>query len=150
MLLVLGGATAAAATSVAIATVPVALEINSSPPAVVAGGVWTWMAGPRNGAAPTTGNAPGARCCAHTWHVGGSVWLFGGYGYDNNGTQAYLSDLWSFNIASRAWTYVLQKAILPSPCTYPLATVQISTQYQSGVFIATSARWPNPGCTALF
>jgi N-acetylneuraminic acid mutarotase len=36
----------------------------------------------------------------------GNFWLFGGYGYDSNGTLCNLNDLWEFDPASSAWTWV--------------------------------------------
>jgi len=36
----------------------------------------------------------------------GTVWLFGGYGYDANGTLGLLNDLWTYNIGQNEWTWV--------------------------------------------
>jgi N-acetylneuraminic acid mutarotase len=51
-------------------------------------------------------NTPGSRSAAISWIDNNNLWLFGGYGYDSNGTQGYLNDLWEYNIASSMWTWV--------------------------------------------
>jgi N-acetylneuraminic acid mutarotase len=59
-----------------------------------------------------SGNTPGARTdCASWTGVGatsGYLYLFGGYGYDVNGTLGFLNDLWKFNLSSDSqnWTWV--------------------------------------------
>jgi hypothetical protein len=67
---------------------------------------WTWMGGSnvvnqkgvygtKGVAAP--GNIPGARWDAISWtDSSGNFWLFGGGGYDSNGTDDLLNDLWEF------------------------------------------------------
>jgi N-acetylneuraminic acid mutarotase len=48
---------------------------------------------------------PGARIYAVTWtDASGNLWLFGGSGYDSNGTAGSLNDLWKFNGGN--WTWV--------------------------------------------
>jgi N-acetylneuraminic acid mutarotase len=55
---------------------------------------------------PTTTNIPGSRENAVSWTDSkGNFWLFGGYGYDSNGTLRNLNDLWEFNPATSAWTW---------------------------------------------
>ena len=75
---------------------------------------WTWVSGSRsrNHAGvygtqgnPESGNVPGARKNAVSWVDGsGDLWLFGGSGYDGDGTQGHLNDLWRFDGA--VWTWV--------------------------------------------
>src|ERR1039458_3561341 len=84
-------------------------------------GVWTWEGG--SGAANTPsraqpgiygtlgaaapGNVPGARVSAARWtDSSGNFWLFGGQGFDSTGEMGYLNDLWEFNPATKAWTWV--------------------------------------------
>jgi N-acetylneuraminic acid mutarotase len=67
---------------------------------------WAWMGG--SGTAtntatygtlgvPAKGNIPGNRVFASTWtDDGGRLWLFGGNGYDGNGNQGHLNDLWEY------------------------------------------------------
>jgi hypothetical protein len=69
------------------------------------GSAWTWMAGDSsNGQFGSYGvkgsksatNTPGARYGSSPWiDKSGGLWLFGGYGVDNN-ALGYLNDLWCF------------------------------------------------------
>lgn len=82
-----------------------------------ASGEWTWVGGSSNadaagvygtqGQASAT-NMPGARTLDSTvWtDASGNVWLFGGYGYDSNGTLDRLNDLWKYSPSSHEWTWV--------------------------------------------
>jgi len=70
------------------------------------GGQWTWVNGSnlisRPGAYGTQGtaaanNTPGARWGTASWVDGsGNLWLFGGDGYDANGTLGFMNDLWKY------------------------------------------------------
>jgi N-acetylneuraminic acid mutarotase len=52
-------------------------------------------------------NVPGSRELAMTWTDGaGHLWLFGGYGYDANGSAGNLNDLWEFDPATRQWAWM--------------------------------------------
>ncbi|MGO9094620.1 MAG: kelch repeat-containing protein [Bryobacteraceae bacterium] len=56
---------------------------------------------------PSAGNIPGSRGTASSWiDSSGHFWLFGGYGYDANGTEGALNDLWEFNPATKEWTWI--------------------------------------------
>jgi N-acetylneuraminic acid mutarotase len=77
---------------------------------------WAWMGGSAStnvagvygmqGAAASS-NAPGARSSAVSWtDPSGNLWLFGGYGYDSNGSLGNLNDLWEFNPTAGEWTWV--------------------------------------------
>jgi N-acetylneuraminic acid mutarotase len=77
---------------------------------------WTWMSGSSTSAqsgvygtsgTPTAGNVPGARKGASSWtDNSGNLWLFGGAGYDANGTSGLLNDLWEFNPSTNLWTWI--------------------------------------------
>jgi N-acetylneuraminic acid mutarotase len=77
---------------------------------------WAWMGGSATtnlaGVYGTQGtaassNAPGSRNSAVSWtDTTGNLWLFGGYGYDVNGSLGNLNDLWEFNPTAREWTWV--------------------------------------------
>jgi N-acetylneuraminic acid mutarotase len=81
---------------------------------------WTWMGGSSalgsNGGqsgvygvlgSPAAGNAPGGRYAAANWtDSSGNLWLFGGWGYDANGTSGYLNDLWEFNPVTSEWAWI--------------------------------------------
>ena len=79
-------------------------------------GEWTWISGASTqgmrglygtqgtGAA---GNAPGARVTAMSWtDASGNLWLFGGFGYDQQGTLDDLDDLWEYTPGTGVWTWV--------------------------------------------
>jgi hypothetical protein len=83
---------------------------------------WTWVGGSDNinqagvygtlGVASAT-NWPGSRQGAVTWvDATGTVWLFGGNGYDSsasyivNPNNSYLNDLWKLNMKTMQWTWV--------------------------------------------
>jgi N-acetylneuraminic acid mutarotase len=77
---------------------------------------WTWISGSdvanRIGIYGTKGtaasdNVPGSRQYSISWaDANGNLWLFGGTGFDKNGAQGNLNDLWKYNIASNRWTWV--------------------------------------------
>jgi N-acetylneuraminic acid mutarotase len=76
-------------------------------------GQWTWMAGPKvmnqkgvYGTLGTSGasNIPGGRSAASYWiDASGNLWLFGGVGYDSNGSSLILNDLWKFSGGQWTW-----------------------------------------------
>jgi N-acetylneuraminic acid mutarotase len=69
-------------------------------------GQWTWVAGSQTNASQgtygtmgiaATGNAPGGRIEDAGWiDKSGNFWIFGGNGYDANGSTGYLNDLWMY------------------------------------------------------
>lgn len=83
---------------------------------------WTWVGGSDTasvyGGAVALGvygtlgiaasnNVPGPRDSAVSWtDGGGNLWLFGGEGFDSNGTEGQLNDLWEFSPTSKEWTWV--------------------------------------------
>jgi hypothetical protein len=74
---------------------------------------WTWIAGANTvaqvGTYPATrGNpgTPGARRGAASWiDSSGTLWFFGGFGYDSqvNGTESVLNDTWKFTGGQWIW-----------------------------------------------
>jgi N-acetylneuraminic acid mutarotase len=63
---------------------------------------------------PAAGNIPGGRDVDATWtDTSGNLWLFGGSGYDANGTLGLLDDLWKFNPSTNAWTWMGGSSTLP-------------------------------------
>ena len=78
---------------------------------------WTWMRGSSNccqagvygtQGVPDPNNMPGARGENFwTWvDTAGDLWLYGGLGYDVNGINEVMSDLWRYNIANDEWTWM--------------------------------------------
>lgn len=58
----------------------------------------------------SSANVPGGRFSGVTWiDASGNLWLYGGDGYDSDGVNGYLNDLWMFDPKSGArgaWTWV--------------------------------------------
>ncbi len=88
----------------------VTYTITGNPPQA-----WAWMSGSSQvnaaGVYGTLGvfsnGTPGARYSAANWaDQNGNLWLFGGYALDSAASGGYSNDLWQFNIASRAWTWM--------------------------------------------
>ncbi len=77
---------------------------------------WTWISGSEsineNGTYGTLGesdpaNVPGARSRAVSWYDSdGNLWLFGGRGRDNTGSEDRLNDLWRFDLDTKEWTWI--------------------------------------------
>ena len=97
---------------------------------VVCVGEWAWMGGDKslgfNGGhagvyaaqgASTPTNIPGSREQSASWNdASGNLWLFGGYGYDANGTGGQLNDLWKFDSTKGTngeWTWVSGSSVTP-------------------------------------
>lgn len=78
------------------------------------GSNWTWVSGSntaqQSGAygtkgAPDVANVPGARLAAVGWiNVSGDLLLFGGFGFDSDGSVGSLNDLWRFD--GSTWTWI--------------------------------------------
>jgi uncharacterized protein (TIGR03437 family) len=55
--------------------------------------------------APATSNYPGARSYPASWRApGGNLYVFGGEGYNTQGTLWYLDDMWEYSAG--AWTWM--------------------------------------------
>ena len=78
--------------------------------------LWTWMAGDTvfgtgssygTPGVAASGNKPGGRTNGSAWvDRSGNLWLFGGDGYDANGNNGKLSDLWKFSPSDGLWAYM--------------------------------------------
>jgi len=79
-------------------------------------GEWAWEAGPKSrlqaGVYGPPGEAaakavPGGREEMSAWpDAAGGLWLFGGYGLDDNGATGRLNDLWRYDVAAGAWAWM--------------------------------------------
>ena len=81
---------------------------------------WTWIGGSNVVSAqvgqpgsygawiePSASSYPGSRQSATGWtDANGNFWLFGGLGYDVNGTSGYLNDLWQYNPTTGLWAWM--------------------------------------------
>ena len=82
----------------------------------IASGQWTWVKGtslPGQGGVygtkgiADTANRPGMRQGAFSWtDNAGRLWLSGGSGYATGSNYGNLNDLWMFDPAANAWTWV--------------------------------------------
>jgi hypothetical protein len=88
---------------------------------------WTWIKGDiaveqvgiygTKGIANAT-NKPGARYVSTSWtDQSGNLWLFGGYGYDEN-NSGDLDDLWKYNPLTNEWTWVSGDKVIDQPGVY--------------------------------
>lgn len=85
---------------------------------------WTWTGGSNTAnqpgvygtlGTPATANTPGSRNGAATaTDSAGNVWLFGGLGFDVNGNEGDLNDLWKFNPSTKEWTWIGGSGISPT------------------------------------
>ncbi len=66
---------------------------------------------------PSASNLPGGRSGAMGWvDSAGNLWMFGGQGYDANGTLGFLNDLWKYDPSTGQWTWEGGSDTVPS-CT---------------------------------
>jgi len=94
--------------------------------------VWTWMSGSSLGSAaggargvygtqgvPAASNAPGHRIQAVSWtDPAGNLWLFGGNGFDSNGNEGQLNDLWKYDTTNGQWAWMSGSPIGNAPAVY--------------------------------
>ncbi|MGA2071482.1 MAG: hypothetical protein ABSG97_09040 [Sedimentisphaerales bacterium] len=77
------------------------------------------------------GNTPGARGYSVSWtnaeSTSGYLYLFGGNGYDANGTFGLLNDLWRFNTSSTNWTWLSGSSLINQYGVYGTMGVSSST-----------------------
>jgi len=76
-------------------------------------GNWTWIKGAltqgqlgnyATQGVPGVDNTPGARSLSVSWtDSAGALWLFGGNGYDGEGTVGWLNDLWKYETGNWTW-----------------------------------------------
>ena len=86
-------------------------------------GEWTWMTGSSSGncalyqcgqigvfgtlGVPAATNVPGSRWGGVGWtDSAGNLWLFGGYGFDDEGHDAESNDFWRYNPSTNVWTWM--------------------------------------------
>lgn len=103
---------------------------------------WTWMKGDytvnEQGIYGTQGipgatNKPGARRGAIGWtDTNGNLWLFGGRGFDNAGTEGHLDDIWKYNTATNQWTYVQGSMLADQIGMYGTAGVSSPNVHPAG------------------
>ncbi len=108
----------------------------------VSSGQWVWVGGSdlitRPGVYGTKGtphadNWPGSRHAGAAWRDGdGNLWLFGGYGYDANGANGALNDLWRYNVGTGQWTWISGSNSRNQPGTYGTKGVAAAANVPGG------------------
>jgi N-acetylneuraminic acid mutarotase len=86
---------------------------------------------------PGSGNSPGGREAPASWtDKNGNLWLFGGVGFDSDGTKGSLNDLWKFDPSTLEWVWVSGSSTVPG-----------TNEGQSGVYgkLGTPAAGNVPG-----
>jgi hypothetical protein len=100
---------------------------------------------------PAAGNLPGGRSVSSAWiDHGGNLWLFGGTGYDGNGTFGTLNDLWKYQPANAIQVPAATPAFSVTPGTYTaIQTVSISDSTSGAtVYYTTDGTTPTTNSTA--
>jgi len=97
---------------------------------------WTWMSGSdipdQSGVYGTKGitnstSIPGSRYYAASWSTGSAFWLFGGTGFDSNGSNSSLNDLWKYDVSTGNWTWVSGSNLTIQPGNYGSLGIPSST-----------------------
>ena len=111
-------------------------------PATGPSGSWTWATGANVAGAwgvygtqgtPSVSTSPGSRNAPVTWRdAAGSLWLFGGLGYDTAGSGGSLNDLWKFAPANSEWTWVGGASTVNPPGSYGTLGVAAGTSQPGG------------------
>ena len=123
--------------------------------------MWTWMNGSNIcmsstgakgqpgvygmlGVASST-NVPGGRGSATTWTTpDGTLWMFGGSGFDSTDHAGALNDLWSFSPSTKMWTWVSGSNTLGA--LYSMGQVGVyGTQGQASAANTPGGRWASSG-----
>jgi N-acetylneuraminic acid mutarotase len=74
---------------------------------------WPGVYGTRGASSPK--NSPGGRKGASGWtDRAGNLWLFGGYGFDSEGTQGSLNDLWEYDPLAMTWVWKNGTSTVPA------------------------------------
>jgi len=116
-------------------------------------GEWTWIAGSRIAATNQSGiygtqgmaapgNIPGARQYAVSWtDASGNFWLFGGSGFDANGNEGNLSDVWKYSAGQ--WTWMAGSDVVNQPAIYGIQGTPSAGNTPGGRYGASS--WTDVG-----
>ncbi len=84
-------------------------------------------------------NVPGGRASASSWtDSAGNFWLFGGSGFDSNGTSGLLNDLWEFNPSILQWAWMGGSTTVGAQAVYGTLGVPAAGNTPGGVSDPTS------------
>jgi N-acetylneuraminic acid mutarotase len=111
-------------------------------------GQWTWEGGSDtvNAAgiygtlgAASASNAPGARYDSSSWtDSSGTLWLFGGFGYDSTGALGALNDLWQYSPSTGLWTWVSGGSAANATGVYGTQSTAAATNLPGARYSASS------------
>lgn len=112
---------------------------------------WTWVKGSQlpnqsgiygTQGVPSVTNNPGSRTMgAVSWtDQSGDLWLFGGFGFDVNGSSGRLNDLWRYNISTNEWTWMKGSPTVNSSGSYGIQQLP-SALNEPPARRETSASW---------
>jgi N-acetylneuraminic acid mutarotase len=120
---------------------------------------WTWISGDSIGGVrgvygvlgiPDPLNKPGGRMQSVSWtDNAGNLFLFGGQGYDANGSFNNLNDLWKYDPVTNLWTWMKGSKLVNGTGSYGTRG-QFSATNTPGNRIVASAMTDNSGNFWLF
>ena len=109
---------------------------------------WTWVSGGNTGGQAGTygtkgtadaANVPGGRYKAVSWiDSSGRLWLFGGNGFDSDASLSDLNDLWKFDPATLAWTWISGSDTGDPYGTYGTLGTAATSNYPGGRYAAVT------------
>lgn len=87
---------------------------------------------------PGTANRPGGRNNAIGWKDSkGNLWLFGGYGYDEDSTEDFLNDLWQYTIHNDQWQWMWGDSIVNQQGVYGVRGIAGSANKPGGKVLSS-------------
>jgi N-acetylneuraminic acid mutarotase len=105
-------------------------------------GLWTWVGGTARVDGSGTygsigvaaaGNVPGARASASArTDASGNLWLFGGTGFDAQGNDGRLGDLWRFTPSTALWTWMGGASVVNPQGSFGVLGVASATAIPGG------------------
>lgn len=120
-------------------------------------GQWKWIKGSQHnnqtGTYGTQGiaassNVPGARSKAQFGEWNGKFFLFGGYGYDQNGNKGNLNDMWEYDPQTNNWKWLKGSKTKDAPTNAGTTGVFNSNNHPGGRNAGTS--WVNNNSFYVF
>ncbi|HMK25824.1 MAG TPA: kelch repeat-containing protein [Chitinophagaceae bacterium] len=108
---------------------------------------WTWIKGDDDveltgiygtKGIPDAANKPGARYVSSSWtDHSGNLWLFGGYGYDENNSGS-LNDLWKYDPSTNQWTWISGDKLIDQTGVYGTQGVSNPSNKPGARYVSSS------------
>ncbi len=124
----------------------------------IASNQWKWLSGSKmideSGSygvrgTPSAANVPGAREGASGAAVGGSYYLFGGFGRDETGYGAYMNDLWLYDTLTGYWTWLSGSELSPQFPVYGRKGLETGSNVP-GCRLECAGLYPGDSCLYIF